>query len=148
MAEAGKGVDEILARMEAIRPRVNIILTVKDLRYAQMSGRVGKLQSSLASLLNIKPIILLEDGILDVAEKVRTRGKAVQRMIDIMVEQVGTSAPVNLAVVHAEALNEGRELLERAKNVFKCQETFISDLALSLAVQFGPGTLGLIAYRL
>jgi DegV family protein with EDD domain len=148
MADAGKSVSEIMARLEAVCPLMNIVLTLKDLRFAQMSGRVGTLQSSLASLLNIKAIVLLEDGLLDVTDKVRTQRKAVDRMIDMVVERVGTSEPVNLAVTHAEAPDMAQELLERAKTVFDCKETFVSDLALSLAVQFGPGTLGLIAYRL
>lgn len=147
MVEEGKGVAEILARLEEIRPRVNILLTLKDLRFAQMSGRVGKLQSSLSALLNIKPIVLLENGLIDVTDKVRTQSKALDRMIEIMLGRVGTS-PVNLAVVHAEAPDEGHALLERAKALFKTHESFVSDLALSLAVQFGPGTLGLIAYRI
>lgn len=147
MAEAGKSVTEILARLEVIRERMNIILTLKDLRFAQMSGRVGKLQSSLASLLNIKPIVLLEDGLIDVSEQVRTRRKAVDRMLEIMVERVGTSALVNLAVFHAQDPEPGQELLERARALFNCAETFLADLTSSLVVHFGPGTLGLVAYR-
>lgn len=146
MAEAGKSVNEILARMETLRSRICIVLTLKDLRFAQMSGRVGTLQSSLASLLNIKPIVILEDGLLDVSEKVRTRNRAIDRMVEVAAERVGTLAPANLAVVHAEALDEGRALLEKAKSLFNCEESFLTDLALSLAVQFGPGTLGLVAY--
>jgi DegV family protein with EDD domain len=146
MARAGRSVEDILARLEAVRPNIQILLTVKDLRFAQMSGRVGKLQSSLASLLNIKPIIILEDGLIDVSEKVRTRRKALDRMMAILEERVGRSAPVNLAVVHAMAPAEGQALLDEASARFACRECFVTDLALSLAVQFGPGTLGLVAY--
>jgi fatty acid-binding protein DegV len=127
---------------------MNILLTLKDLRFAQMSGRVGKLQGSLASLLKIKPIIALEDGLLDVSDRVRTHGKAIDCMLEMLTQRVGTSAPINLAVTHAQASEMGLGLLTRAKTIFDCRDTFISDLALSLAVQFGPGTLGLIAYRL
>lgn len=148
MAGDGQGTAEILERMKTIRERMNIILTLKDLRFAQMSGRVGTLQSSLASLLNIKPIVLLEDGLLDVAEKVRTQRKAIDRTVEMMVERVGTSAPVNLAAIHAQAPDLGQELLDRAKALFNCRETFLADLTTSLVVHFGPGTLGLIAYRL
>ncbi len=147
MVRAGKGVAQILARLEEIRPRINIILTMKDLRFAQMSGRVGKLQSSLASLLNIKPLVALENGLIDVREKVRTHSKALSRMIEMMAERVGTSEEVNLAAVHAQAPAEGRALLEMARTLFRCRETFLVDLATSLVVHFGPGTLGLVAYR-
>jgi DegV family protein with EDD domain len=148
MARAGKDVAEILTRLEVIRQRMNIILTLKDLRFAQMSGRVGRLQSSLASLLNIKPIVLLQDGLIDVSEKVRTRGKAIDRMLEIMAERLGSSAPVNLAVVHALEPKQGQELLDRAKSLFNCRETFLTDLTSSLVVHFGPGTLGLVAYQI
>jgi DegV family protein with EDD domain len=148
MARDGQGVAEILDRMKTIRERMNIILTLKDLRFAQMSGRVGRLQSSLVSLLNVKPIVLLEDGLLDVGDKVRTQRKAIDRMVEIMVERVGTSASVNLAVIHAQAPDLGQELLDRARALFNCHETFLADLTSSLVVQFGPGTLGLIAYRI
>jgi DegV family protein with EDD domain len=146
MARAGKGVAEILSRMETIREQGCLALTLKDLRYAQMSGRTGKLQSSLASLLSIKPIVLLEDGLLDVVEKVRTRGKAVDRLLDILAERVGRTEPVNLAVVHSMVPDQGQELLEKARSLFNCQETFLADLTSSLVVHFGPGTLGLFAY--
>lgn len=148
MAQVGRSVAEILARLDEIRQRVQIILTVKDLRFAQMSGRVGKLQGSLASLLNIKPIILLENGVIDVSEKVRTRGKALERMIELLTQRIGRDHPVNLAAVHAEAPQEGQALLERVRPLVQCRESFVSDLALSLAVQFGPGTLGLVGYRI
>ena len=148
MAEKGADAATILSRLEAIRRRVHFLLTLQDLRFAQMSGRVGRLQGALASLLNVKPIIYLEDGLLDVAERVRTRKRAVDRMIEMMKERVGTSLPVRLAVVHAEAPEEAQMLLERALQTFNAQESFLEDLAISLAVHFGPGTLGLIAYSI
>jgi DegV family protein with EDD domain len=147
MVESGKGVEEILARLEAMRDSMNVLLTLKDLRYAKMSGRVGTLQSSLSSMLRIKPIVLLEDGVLDVTEKVRTQRKAINCMCDMMIERLGAAGPVNLAVVHAAAPEEGQALLEQARTMFDVRETYLTDLALSLAVQFGPGTLGLMAYR-
>lgn len=147
MIEAGRRIDEILHRLELLRSRMQVILTVRDLKFAQMSGRVGKLQSSLSSLLNIKPVVVLENGLLDVADKVRTRGRAIGRIIELVEERIGADAKVNMAVVHAVAPEEGQALLEQARARFDCRESFVTDLALSLAVQFGPGTLGLIAYR-
>lgn len=146
MAEAGASLQEILARLEYIRGEVNIFLTLAELRFAQMSGRVGKLQGTLASLLNVKPIIFLEDGIIDARERVRTRRRAVERMLELTAERVGDS-PVNLGIVHAEAFKEAEALLAQAQAMFNYQECYINDLALGLAVQFGPGTLGVITYR-
>jgi len=146
MAEAGAPLAEIITRLEYMRGEINIFLTLADLHFAQMSGRVGKLQGTLASLLNVKPIIFLQDGILDVLERVRTRRRAIDRMLELTAARVG-DAPVNLGIVHAEISEEAETLLTQARNMFNCQESYVNDLALGLAVQFGPGTLGVVTYR-
>ncbi|HSJ57701.1 MAG TPA: DegV family protein [Anaerolineae bacterium] len=146
MARAGASVNDILARLAIIRERMNLVLSIKDLRFAQMSGRVGRLQGSLASLLNIKPIVRLEDGLIDAVEKVRSQSRAISRLIKIVSDEVG-SDPVNLAVVHADAPDEGQALMEQAARHFVCRESFLVNLTTSLVVHFGPGTLGLVAYR-
>jgi len=148
MAQAGKSVTDIMARLEVIRARINITLIVRDLRFAQMSGRVSKLQSNLASLLHIKPMIVLRDGLLSVGGKARTESRGVDHMLQIMTERLGTTAPVNLAAVHAQAQDAGQALLDRAMTMFNCREGFVTELAASLAVHFGPGTVGLVGYRL
>jgi DegV family protein with EDD domain len=147
LAEARRSPQEIMHRLEEMRPHVHIFLALANLKFAQMSGRVGKLQGALASMLDVKPIIGLDDGLLDVVERVRTRKAALSRMLAKMAERVGTDAPVNLAVIHAEAPDEARETLDQAKRIFQCNETFVDDLAISLAVHFGPGTVGVVAYR-
>jgi DegV family protein with EDD domain len=146
LAESGAALPEIVSRVKYIRSAINLYLTLADLHFAQMSGRVGKLQGALVSLLNVKPIILLEEGLIDVVERVRTRRRAVDRMLELTAERVG-DAPINLGVIHAEALQEAEALHARAERSFNCQESYIVDLALGLAVQFGPGTLGIVTYH-
>jgi DegV family protein with EDD domain len=145
MAEAGKGAAEILKRLEEKRPQVNHLFTLASLKFAEMSGRVNKIQGALASLLSIKPIIKAEGGLMEMAAQVRTRKKAVERVIEMAHERVG-DATVNLAVIHAQAPEEAAQLLEQAKSVLHVSETFIHELALSLAVHFGPGTLAIVTY--
>ncbi|MBE9478372.1 MAG: DegV family protein [Chloroflexi bacterium] len=144
--KAGVAQSDVVSQIEAIRERARLFITPATLKYLQMSGRVGTLQGALASLLSIKPIIHLKDGLLEVGENVRTRGKALNRLIDHLEEAVGRTAPVNLAVIHARAREEGLALLERAKDVFNVQETLFGDLVASLAVHGGPGIIGLFAY--
>jgi DegV family protein with EDD domain len=145
MAEAGKSGAEILKRLEEARPQVNHLFTLASLKFAEMSGRVNKLQRALASLLNIKPIILSQGGLIEMADQVRTRRKAIERVIEMARERVGDTR-INLAVIHAQAPEEAAELLEQAKGALNCAETFVHELALSLAVHFGPGTLAIVTY--
>ena len=144
--KAGVTKSDVVSRIEGIRERARLFITPATLKYLQMSGRVGTLQGALASLLNVKPIIHLKDGFLEVGENVRTRGKAIDQLIVRLEEAVGRTAPINLAVIHARAREEGLSLLERAKDVFNVQETLFGDLVASLAVHGGPGIIALFAY--
>ncbi|MBK9233033.1 MAG: DegV family protein [Anaerolineae bacterium] len=145
MSQAGAGLTEILARMRVIRQGMLIFLTLQDLRFAQMSGRVSALQFALASLLDVKPIIGLHEGSLDVQGRVRTRKRALQHLLDLVVEKVG-KAPINLAVIHARAPDEAASLMQRAEQILTLKQAFIAPLCTSIAANLGPGTLGVVAY--
>lgn len=147
LSREGRSVEEILSRLEGMRERINIFLTLNTLEYVRRSGRVGALKFAFGSILNMKPVVVLEKGFLEAKENLRSRKKALNRLLELTEEAVGTSKPINLAVIHAQAPKEAEEMLERAKTIFNCQETFIADLATSLAVQFGPGTVGLVSYQ-
>jgi DegV family protein with EDD domain len=145
MDRAGVGIQKIIERMEAIRKSVRIVLTLDTLDYARMSGRVGTLQAALASALNVKPIVVLKDGILEMSERVRTRSKALERVFELVSGEFGKRL-VNVAVIHARDEASGKLLLERARSVFNFKDLIMTDLATSLTAQFGPGTVGLVAY--
>jgi DegV family protein with EDD domain len=145
MVRAGKSVEEILHRLDAVRPRVGIFFALATLRYAQMSGRIGNLQGFIASLLSVKPIISLNDGVLAPSGRVRSRQAAIDLLIQLAKEKAG-DAPVKFAAIHGEARADAEMLLERAKGVMNCVDTFIDDVAISLAVHFGPGVIGVVVY--
>lgn len=147
MAQAGKGPEEIIARLDEIRSRINILIALRTLEYARRSGRVGGLKAALASLLNVKPIIALEDGLLDVLESVRSRKRSLDRVLDIVEERVGTTASINLAVVHARDPEVGEGMLSRAKERFNCRQTYLHNICATLVVHFGPGTIGVCFYK-
>ena len=145
MERAGKSMDEIVKYLESIKSHIRVILTLDTLEYAKMSGRVKTLQAALASILNVKPIAILRNGDLNMAERVRTRKAALDRVIAIAKEEFGDK-PVYLGVVHARDLKSGQGLLDLAKSQFNCKETLITELSISIAANLGPGTVGLIIY--
>jgi len=145
MDRTGKSVEQIVKYLEGVRDRVRIILTLDTLEYARMSGRVGTLSAALASLLNVKPIAVLKNGMVDMVEKVRTRKVALDRVIEMAVEEFGNQ-PIYLGIVHARDITSGNALMAEAKKRFTCKETVLIDLSISLAANFGPGTVGLVLY--
>lgn len=145
LVAAGFSAQEIIERLEARRVQINIFILLKDLRYARLSGRVGRVKESLSSLLSIRPIIGVEHGALVLKERVRGQKKGFAHMLTVA-RQVSGSRPVHVAVAHAIAPAAAESLLAQACNQLNCKDTFISDLALSIAVHFGPGTVGIVTY--
>jgi len=145
MDREGKTVDEIIRYLESIRDQVHVILTLDTLEYARRSGRVGTLSAAMASILNVKPIARLQGGLVNMVEKVRTRKTALERVLSLGRETVGDK-PVHLGVVHARDIESGKILLEEAKKQFNFKSVEMTDLSISLAINFGPGTVGLVLF--
>ena len=145
MERDGKSSDEILAYFDKVKSNIQIILTLDTLEYARMSGRVGTFSAALASALNIKPIAVLHDGIVDMLDKVRTRKKAINRVIEMGKEFAGNDE-IYFGIVHARDIKSAEKLLEEAKSQYNVKDVVLTDLSLSLATNFGPGTLGLVFY--
>ena len=145
MQRAGATLDEILARWQTIRRNVQIILTLDTLEYARRSGRVKALQATLASLLNVKPIITLREGVLELGDRVRTRRKSLEYVVAEMARRVGLG-PVNVAIVHAQDPKAGEQLAKTACERLNCNELIITELSIGVAANLGPGTVGVVAY--
>ncbi|PWH12777.1 MAG: hypothetical protein DDG60_11685 [Anaerolineae bacterium] len=147
LERAGKSVEEILKHLQDLRSRCGVILALDTLEYARLSGRVGTLQAALASMLNVKPIAVLKDGVLNMAEKVRTRKASLDRLLEMVKEYVG-EREVMMSVVHARDPQAGTDLMERARRMFKTRDLFLTDLSISVAANLGPGTVGIVFFPL
>ena len=144
LERAGKNLDEIVKGIGEFRSKVGVVLTLDTLEYARLSGRMGRVQGALVTMLNVKPILILKNGILEVAERVRSREDAIDRTLELVKVRVGAGL-VDIVVVHARDPKAGQLLLERAGRLYHTRELILNDLSLSVAANVGPGTLG-IAY--
>ena len=95
--------------------------------------------------MNIKPIVILRDGLLQMADKVRTRQKAIDQIIVFAKNQVG-NLPVNVAVVHAADPQMAGWLIEKVRELFNCRELVMTDLSIPVAANLGPGAVGIMVY--
>ena len=142
---AGKSIEGIIQHLESMRQTGRIVLALDTLDYARMSGRVGTMQAAMASVLNVKPIARLHDGLIDMTEKVRTRKASLDRLVAMIKEDMG-SKPVMIAILHARDPKAGQELLDQTRASLNVKEILLVDLSLSLAANFGPGTVGIVAF--
>jgi DegV family protein with EDD domain len=145
MDQKGENIQSILNKLESIKKRIVIILTVDSLEYARRSGRVSSLQQKLSFLLQVKPIIVLKDGMLQMAEKVHTRRKSIEKVLELVKKKVGEQK-VNIAIVQAEDMLAAQEILRRVKDNFNVKELIMTDLSISVVANLGPHTVGIIAY--
>jgi DegV family protein with EDD domain len=141
MAAQDLGAGEIMARLERMRDRVRMAFTPVNLKYLIASGRAPRLQGMIGDLLNIKPILVTEDGVLEPVARVRTQRKAQEHMVQLMAEELG-GAPSRVAVGHCNALEEAQDFGERVRSALDVREFVLFDLGM-LAALGGPGLLGL-----
>lgn len=145
LIQQGQSLADIVPVLEEKRHQISIFFAVDNLQFAQLSGRVNKLQGVIASVLNIKPVIGLDQGLIEVVDRTRSNRAALQRIVALTKKQQGTN-PLYVGIVQAQAPERATELLNLAKQNLNIQQVFVENVAISLAVHFGPGTVGLVTY--
>jgi len=139
-AREGRGAAEISSRLRELIPgKVHLFGLVDNLEYLHKGGRLGKAQVFLGSLLRIKPILEVRDGEAHPLERVRTRARAIERMLELAAAFPSIQA---LAVLHSTTPDDARELARRLKDIFP-GEIYLSQFGPVLGTYVGPGTLGI-----
>jgi DegV family protein with EDD domain len=99
-AKTGASTEEILAIATDIEQRSHFFAALSTLKYLAMSGRVGQLAAGMASVLNIKPILTIQNGKLEMLEKVRTKKKAWGRAVELALTALGKGRIERMAIVN------------------------------------------------
>jgi DegV family protein with EDD domain len=147
-AAAGKPLPEVIQAAKDVQERVTLIATLDTLKYLAKGGRIGKAASWAGTLLSIKPIIEVppSTGVLEPLERVRTRRKALERLLEIMQERVGKGQRVHASVEQANVPEDARWLEAQLSSLFDCAEIYINDFAPVAGVHCGPGVIGISFY--
>lgn len=143
MAKEGKAKAEILKTIDFYVKHIEHIFTVDDIEYLFRGGRVRRSQAFIGGLLNIKPILVFNDGKIVPFEKIRGRNKVMKRMLEIM-EERGKSADLKNQVIginHGDDINGAMQLKKMIEEEFGCKEFIINMLCCSIGAHSGPGTL-------
>ncbi len=116
---------------------------VDTLEFLHRGGRIGGAQRLLGTALNMKPILALQDGKVEAMERVRTKKKALDRLVEVVAEQCAGKSPVRLASLHANSAEDAQEALARASKLTNAVETVFTDISPVVGTHTGPGTVGL-----
>ena len=144
-ALAGLSLDLLVGTVKKMIPVSHMIQTADTLKYLYMGGRIGKAQELLGSVLNIKPLIGIEEGVIVPLGRAHSRGQAYQQMADMVANVLGKSK-TKIAYVHVGAQREVEKLRDFVEAKVNVVESFIGELSPALAVHSGPGTTGLCYY--
>ncbi|HEU4978774.1 MAG TPA: DegV family protein [Solirubrobacteraceae bacterium] len=139
-ARAGGDVEAVAARARQAVDQSRIWFAVDTLEYLRRGGRIGLAQAWLGGALKIKPILTLEDEITPV-ERVRTSGRAFDRLVDYMRSRKADGAD-GWIVQHIQAPDVAERLVEAGREVHGCEPIFVSEIGPVIGAHIGPGLLG------
>jgi DegV family protein with EDD domain len=143
-AKEGKSMEECIKIAEKTRDHTGIMLLVDTLEFLHRGGRIGGGARFLGTALNLKPILEVREGTLEAVERVRTKGKALDRMVELLVERIAGRSPVRLAVLHANAEEDAKKLLEVGSKRVNPAESSVAEVSPAVGTHTGPGTLGFV----
>jgi len=144
----GKSLTEIGERITGMIPVTRMLQTADTLKYLYMGGRIGRAKHLVGSLLNLKPLISMEDGIIVAVGTARSRKRAYQMMVEKIETVVGQMGKIKVAYVHAAAAEEAEKIQELVEARLTVVESLTTDLSPALGVHTGPGTAGLCYFPL
>ncbi|HSR34623.1 MAG TPA: DegV family protein [Anaerolineae bacterium] len=145
-AAEGASMEAVAARAHEVAAKMNVLATIGTLEYLHRSGRIGGAAALLGTVLQIKPVLYVADGHVDVFARPRTKSKAVRVMLDQMAEQVN-GQPLHVAVLHADVPEEAERLRQEISEEFRCDELYVTELTPVMGAHTGPGVLGVAFYE-
>ena len=146
--ENGGGVDAMLAAAERVRQRVRVFFAVNTLEFLHRGGRIGGAAKLLGTMLQLKPLLLLDNktGYIDAVERARTWKKALDRVYEVATEGIEPGRTVRAWVMHATATKDAMAMAERISRAYEPASMGMGQLSPVLGTHVGPGTVGIVMY--
>jgi DegV family protein with EDD domain len=141
--EDGANLDDAIALAEKAREHTGVYFAVDTLEFLHRGGRIGGAQRFLGTALNMKPVLAVQGGRVEAVERIRTKSKALDRVLELVMEQCQGKTPIRLATIHAAAEDEARTLLDKATKELNATESILTSVSPVVGTHAGPGTVGL-----
>ncbi|GGE84971.1 DegV family protein [Priestia taiwanensis] len=143
MAAAGKTVEEIIARLNEMKQSMSAYFMVEDLMHLQRGGRLSSAQAFIGSLLQVKPLLHFVDTKIVPFEKIRTRKRAIKRMMELFEEVASEGKPMKAIVIQANQLEEAQDMKATIEERYPQVEVSIGYFGPVIGTHLGEGSLGL-----
>ena len=141
--ESGASLAACVSLAENAHKRTGVFFAVDTLEFLHRGGRIGGAQRFIGSALNLKPILALKDGKVEGVDRIRTKSKAHDRILELVSEQVKGKSNIRIATLHANAADDAKKLLDRASAELSAVEAVFTEVSPVVGTHAGPGTVGL-----
>ena len=146
VAQAGGDLIAVAGAARALVGRVHVYFIVDTLEYLHRGGRIGGAARLFGSALNLKPVLEIKEGIVSPLTRVRTKRKALERVVALVEEKVSGKGPVHMAVLHVATPEEAARLADRLVRNFQPVELIQAECGPVIGAHAGPGTVGVAFY--
>jgi len=144
-AAMGVSMNEITSIVEDTRQRTHLFASLSTLKYLAMGGRVSNIAASMANMLNVKPILTIRDGKLDLLERVRTQKKAWERIIELSAIKTGNRYIEKMCILHVNAPDMAHEFASEIQTRMHCpSDILFVEVTPGLSVHSGAGMVGTV----
>jgi DegV family protein with EDD domain len=142
-AAQGAALEDCLAIAEKARQNSGVYFMVDTLEFLHRGGRIGGAQRFLGTALKMKPLLYIHQGKIESLEQVRTKGKALERIVKLVEEKCAGKNNIRLAGIHANASEDAQWVLDTATAQMLPIETMMAELSPVVGTHVGPGTVAL-----
>ncbi|MDQ1000818.1 DegV family protein with EDD domain [Neobacillus niacini] len=143
MALKGEEADKIMSRLEELKKTARAYFMADDLSHLQRGGRLSSAQAIIGSLLQVKPVLHFKDKVIVPFEKIRTRKKAMKRIVGLLGEDAASGEPYQAAVIHANREEEAHEWKSELETLYPNVEFTMSYFGPVIGTHLGEGAMGL-----
>ncbi len=146
-AQAGKDAETILKDLQALRKREVVYFLVDTLEYLHKGGRIGKASYLIGSVLQMKPILGLDNGQVAAVEKQRTSSKALKRLSELVLEQCPKGPESHITVSHCGGAERAQELADKLAEALKLDTIPVYEVPPAIVVHAGPGVISVSFFK-
>jgi DegV family protein with EDD domain len=146
LRDRGGSFDDAVALARRMAGKVDLLASTDTLEYLRRSGRVSGGAALFGTLLSVKPILEVKDGVVRPIDKVRTRDKAVARLRELIAQRTPDGTRIHACMLHTNDPERARTLGEWVQERYHCVEYFLAEAGPVIAARTGPGVIGLCWY--
>jgi DegV family protein with EDD domain len=144
MAKEGKNIEDILNQLQMMKDKMDVIFSVDTLEYLQKGGRISSTKAAIGTMLNIKPILEVKDGLVTSIAQVRGKKNVISKMVELVKERGGTNlSDKTIGIGHGDNEDELIKLKEMIQKEISPKDIVILDVGTSIGTHAGPGVMGI-----